>query len=867
MKCFYKNIFILLVLMLLIGCQGELDTDNKNNTSQKLQEVDTILPLIHLNGKNPMIIKLHDKYIEAGAIATDDTDGVIPVEITGQINTDSIGIYHITYTAMDSAKNVSKKERTIYVNPPSLESEKLKINDKSIIVDNVSHRIFFTLDNSFIIKKDYKATFSWEGEGSFKINGESILNGDIYTFSNITFGSKIVIQRFYNEKLADEYTIVFTNLPVIQLTSIESIKDEPKVEGTFRLVSSAQDIEVMPMGIEIRGATAKSLPKKSYDLELRKNDICQSGDSEKLLALRKDDDWLLDAAYRDTTFVRNIIGHDLFNAIRKYAYKIGTKEKGQAAIKGTLTEIMLNGQYNGIYVLEEPVDRKLLDLTPIDVKKYGCNKEWSDVDWDDPINGSVIYKGVNHDANFFATSATGEQKKYLWQGFEQKYPKLSEFDRREPLVALVDFIINSSDMEFIQQIGGKIDIDNYVDYFLAMMVGNTGDAITKNQYLARSEEGKFFFVPWDWDSSFGISWTGKKDNTWIRWGIKNNGLIRRLYEHPEIGFNNKLANRWNELRNTIFSNKAIKNRFNDYIEEENMGNALQRTFERWPDSGNKGSKDRNELSSKQYLETWIDNRMAFIDKKISELPLAVNIIPNADAGVDQRVSSGSLVTLNASASTDMNGNETIKTYQWIQTKGESVTLNDNNTSTPTFIAPSVENKGILTFQVTVTDENGLSAISSVNIIVLALPKIIINEIHYHPIEGDEYEFIELYNDEDYNVDMSGWYFSEGIEHIFENIQINAKETLVIAKNSAYYPSSIQWTKGKLSNKGELIVLKNGAGQTIDSVEYDDKDPWPLDADGEGPSLELKADKRTIFDNNNGINWKASSTNGGTPNSL
>jgi len=115
--------------------------------------------------------------------------------------------------------------------------------------------------------------------------------------------------------------------------------------------------------------------------------------------------------------------------------------------------------------------------------------------------------------------------------------------------------------------------------------------------------------------------------------------------------------------------------------------------------------------------------MAFIDKKISELPLAVNIIPNADAGVDQRVSSGSLVTLNASASTDMNGNETIKTYQWIQTKGESVTLNDNNTSTPTFIAPSVENKGILTFQVTVTDENGLSAISSVNIIVLALPKI------------------------------------------------------------------------------------------------------------------------------------------------
>jgi len=816
-----------------------------------------------------MVIDLHGEYVEPGATAVDNIDGTIPVKITGNVNTDRIGDYSVEYVAIDSANNIATKERLVHVVPPSIESEKLRINNRSIIADRVTHHIFFTLDNSFSTKKDYEVQLSWEGECSFEINGTTIHKGDTYTFLKITYGSQIGIRRFYNGKLADEYTIVFTNLPVIQLTSRRRIKDEPKVEGTFKLSAPDQneDISEIPMGIEIRGATAKRLPKKAYDIELRKKDECLSGDNKKLLSLRKDDDWLLDAAYRDTTFVRNLVGHDIFNAMRGYAYKLGKKEKGQAAIRGMMTEVVLNGRYNGIYILEEPVDRKLLDLTAINVEEYDCNKQWDDVDWDDPVNGSVIYKGVDHDANFFATSETGEAKKYLWQGFEQKYPKLSEFDRREPLVSLVDFVIYSSDMDFVQQIGSKIDIDNYVDYFLAMMVGNTGDAITKNQYLARNEKGKFFFVPWDWDFSFGMSWTGKKDDTWNRWSIESNGLIRRLYEHPEIGFNNKLKNRWDELRTTVLSAQAIKNRFSDYLKEQNRGDAAQRTFERWPASGNEGSEDRKELSSMEYLERWIDKRMEFIDNKILELPLAANIIPSADAGLDQRVLSGSSVTLNATASTDMDGNDTIKAYQWIQTKGQSVTIEDDNTSTPTFKAPSVDSKEILSFQVKVTDKDGLSSISTVNIIVQALPKIIISEIHYHPAEGDEYEFIELFNDENYNIDLSGWSFSDGIKHTFENIQINAKETLVIAKNNSHYSSAVQWDKGKLSNKGELIVLKNNTGQIIDMVEYDDKEPWPTEADGEGPSLELKIDKLSISDNDSGINWKASEKDGGTPGSL
>ncbi len=66
-------------------------------------------------------------------------------------------------------------------------------------------------------------------------------------------------------------------------------------------------------------------------------------------------------------------------------------------------------------------------------------------------------------------------------------------------------------------------------------------------------------------------------------------------------------------------------------------------------------------------------------------------------------------------------------------------------------------------------------------------------------------------------------------------------------------SAMQWTGG-LSNDGELILLKNSSGLTIDSVFYDDVNPWPTSADGTGPSLMLC---NPNADNAIGSNWQAS----------
>ena len=84
------------------------------------------------------------------------------------------------------------------------------------------------------------------------------------------------------------------------------------------------------------------------------------------------------------------------------------------------------------------------------------------------------------------------------------------------------------------------------------------------------------------------------------------------------------------------------------------------------------------------------------------------IQPVADAGLDQDVQSGDLVTLDGSNSSDHF--DAALLYQWTQTQGSTVVLSDSQSANPTFTAPYVGSSGdILTFLLTVTDPAGLQA--------------------------------------------------------------------------------------------------------------------------------------------------------------
>jgi K319L-like, PKD domain len=96
---------------------------------------------------------------------------------------------------------------------------------------------------------------------------------------------------------------------------------------------------------------------------------------------------------------------------------------------------------------------------------------------------------------------------------------------------------------------------------------------------------------------------------------------------------------------------------------------------------------------------------------------APNHTPVANAGADQTVNSGALVSLDGTGSTDPDLDPL--TFAWTQTAGPSVTLSGANTATPSFTAPT--GPATLTFQLQVCDPFNACSTDSVTITVNGTP--------------------------------------------------------------------------------------------------------------------------------------------------
>jgi hypothetical protein len=97
------------------------------------------------------------------------------------------------------------------------------------------------------------------------------------------------------------------------------------------------------------------------------------------------------------------------------------------------------------------------------------------------------------------------------------------------------------------------------------------------------------------------------------------------------------------------------------------------------------------------------------------VPPPVNQAPTANAGPDQVVTEGNAVTLNGSGSSDPEGN--MVGYQWVQTAGPAVTLNNATSAVANFTSPTVTQNTVLRFTLTVTDNVGKSGADEVMITV------------------------------------------------------------------------------------------------------------------------------------------------------
>lgn len=143
------------------------------------------------------------------------------------------------------------------------------------------------------------------------------------------------------------------------------------------------------------------------------------------------------------------------------------------------------------------------------------------------------------------------------------------------------------------------------------------------------------------------------------------------------------------------------------------------------------------------------------------------------------------------------------------------------------------------------------------------------EVMYDPIGGSEYEFVELQNVSQTEVDLS-WHRISGIDFLFRlQAKLGSGERILLT--NATHPDALAKRyprlqiygryNGTLARGGEKLVLENPLGQTLVTLKYNDKAPWPSAAAGEGHSLEIID---PLANPNDPANWKASTEKGGTP---
>jgi CotH kinase protein/Lamin Tail Domain len=155
----------------------------------------------------------------------------------------------------------------------------------------------------------------------------------------------------------------------------------------------------------------------------------------------------------------------------------------------------------------------------------------------------------------------------------------------------------------------------------------------------------------------------------------------------------------------------------------------------------------------------------------------------------------------------------------------------------------------------------------------------ITEVLYHPAPpapdevasgfdlSNDFEFVRLTNTGAVPVDLTGIFFSNGIEFTaVPGLQnwLPAGQSVVVVENTAafIYRYGSTFTilgqfQGELNDGGDHIVLNDKAGAVISDFRYDDTNPWPVPADNGYSLLYMSGDPNLAG------SWRVSLDPGGT----
>ena len=464
-------------------------------------------------------------------------------------------------------------------------------------------------------------------------------------FSTLSFAQTGLVKSEQSVQLTS------SDLPIVVIdTHGQAIPDDPKIAAGLKIYNKGAGqrnyLTDVPQfdgysGIEIRGSSSQQFPKKSYGFESW-NALGNSIDTS-FLGMPAQSDWILNANYTDKTLIRNVMAYQIWQNMGYY----GTRYH--------FVELILNGQYQGIYIFSEKIKR---DKNRLAISKLSTTQNSGD-----ELTGGYIFKidkttgsgGAGWKSSYFpSVSANGQ---YIF--FQYEYPKMQNITAQQKTYLqdnVYKFETALKSANFADTLTGfrkYASEKTFIDYFLVNELSKNVDGYRLSTYMNKerdSKGGKIRMGPvWDYD----IAWhnanycEGDLSTGWAYqfpcpddyWQVPF--WWSRLLEDPR--YKNNLACRWKELRQNILSN-AWFDKYIDSISGQLM-EAQVRNFTKWnilgtyvwPNPWPYPSTYTGEIIA---LKSWMHDRLSWLDNNMpgtcttntaineAEAKIAFSIYPN-----------------------------------------------------------------------------------------------------------------------------------------------------------------------------------------------------------------------------------------------
>ncbi len=440
-----------------------------------------------------------------------------------------------------------------------------------------------------------------------------------------------------------------SHLPLVVIDTYgQTILDEPKITAGFKVIDHGQTNSTLDpgnqfdgvAGIEIRGQSSQTFPKKSYTVEIRD----RQGEDVKvgLMGMPAESDWVLYAPYSDKTMLRNAL-----------TYHLGA-QLGRWQPRFRFCEVYLNGSYIGVYQLTEKIKR---DKNRVNISKM----DPSDISGEEVTGGYILKVDKTTGLSSSEYFNNVPDVKYLNTRVHQwtyVYPKPEEMAKEQKAwiknyIKTVENTINGSSFANPSKGYSKyIDVPSFIDFQIMNELPNNVDAYRFSAYFHKeddSEGGKLKAGPlWDFDLGYGNVNYSPENLAVDQWDFNKIGSETRnclhwwarLMKDPDYVM--AVKKRWSFLRKGVLSTDSIMNFIDDQVLF--LGDAVGRNFKRWPILGTyiwPNSAVRPSYSAEiSFLKDWILGRLAWMDRQWlipdeSENRLAednIKIYPNPFAG-------------------------------------------------------------------------------------------------------------------------------------------------------------------------------------------------------------------------------------------